>query len=192
MTKAPRLTFAEWLARGRLLRQGHRACAEGRGWVGSRPASRALWIAFDRPDWMIWLATESGVDAPRVVLAAAWCAWRAGREIKSAADRVVPERAVDLARRVGLGERVFTPDLGVAYSAAVLSEPNGESARDATYAAACVAYAALHPGGQDAAEAAWRAAKVVPGAELCAGIRRVIGWPRVARALRAQGVEVVR
>lgn len=203
-------TFAEWLTEP-VSRRGvtsPRACYGGRKWVGFSPASRALWLAFDRADWMLWLAENAGVEHRRVALACAACSWHALRHIPADARHrpcrrwKLPAQGVDLVRRYGLGEDVTTDQLYYIDRGLVGVLMGGEC-DGAVRAVSSVRYAVLFlRGSMPAYSVADLAANAVSLSQdeawhrehrvMCTTVRRVIGWPRVARALRAQGVEVMR
>jgi len=128
------------------------ACDDAIAWVGDRDLP-AAWNECERGDWMIWLASRSGVDLRTLTAAKAACAEYARPYMKD--ERSIA--ALDAAHAFGRGE---------------MSEGELSASADAAYAAAYAAYASAYAAyayfAADAAYAAADAAAVYAAADAAA------------------------
>ena len=135
------------------------ACPEALAWIERTPGrTNALWELCPRGDWMLWLASQAGVDLRRIVLAACACVRPALVHVPAGEDR--PRLAIETAERWARGDATIEA-VRAAHSGAY-----------AAAAATCSIYAA------DAADA--RAKSLAHSADL---VRAQIPWATVEAAL---------
>jgi hypothetical protein len=156
------------------------ACSNAVEWCRTQPDLPTAWLACERGDWMLWLASRRLRHLPpehpqrrRLVLVAVECAELA-RDQWRAEHREVLRRTLDVARRWGEGDPGVT--LADVRAAA-------DSAYDAAYAAwAARATAAW---GGDAARAAADAADSAAWADAAWAAAAAAAWAAGADAQRA-------
>lgn len=172
------------------------ACGGARNWVAAFTGTPAeAWEACERPDWLFWLASESGVDSRLSILAACDCAEPV---LIYAPDEVFrPSSAIEAARNwaAGLADRTWV--LSCAYSAynyAYSHYGYNTPSYHAGLSAYHAAYAACYPRNSrhayDAARCAALAASLAGSADYddalrasCAIIRRHIPAEVILAAL---------
>jgi hypothetical protein len=164
------MTFRHYLVRVE-------ACFAARDWVGDR-SPREAWEVCERPDWMLWLCDQLGVELRLLVLCAANCARSVLHLVPPDEDR--PRQAVEAAeawvRRLGMATSVNTAWTAV---------ESAESAESAAWAAVNGAFrvAAAVTAAAWAATAARNAVWAATAAQTATDVR---GAP--VDAVRAAGV----
>lgn len=175
------------------------ACGEALRWAQQLPPDttpEAAYHACLRPDWLVWLATDIGVDHI-VCRRAALPMVRAVLPVWDAAhpnDRR-PHDAVALVERVLRGETVPDAEVEAAYDAVheAISTTDDERAYHAVVAAGWLAEFTFLAGGCSAAHRAERADPAVVAATL-PEVRAILPWSLVRDAiatsdkLRALGI----
>ena len=168
------------------------ACAEGRAWVKDNgiKSDAEAWAKLQRPDWMLWLAENRGVelDESKLRLFARDCA----EQVLPLFERDYPEDkrprvAIETARRFANGKatqeelaaaRVAARAAAEAAARVAARVAAGAAAWDAAWAAAWAA----------AGEAAWAAAEAGAAAWVAAGAWAAAGeaaWAAARAAARA-------
>jgi hypothetical protein len=158
------------------------ACSDGIRWASAYPTAQAAWEACKRPDWMVWLAGQTGVS-DRVL-------WRAAVRFARLVEHLMEDersrKALDM-QEAWLDGHATGDEMAAARTAA------WAAARDAAEAATrYAAEAAARAAAGIATDVAWYAAeatRAVWAAEAAAGATRAAwdaGWTARAAA-RAAG-----
>lgn len=108
------------------------ACTEAIEWVGDRDLQKA-WVECERGDWMLWLASRSGIDLRTLTLAKARCAKLIIHLMEDERSR----KAVEVAEKFGLGQATREELNEARSNAAVATVDNADVA---TYTATDTAY----------------------------------------------------
>ena len=148
------------------------ACTEGRVWAlkNNIQSDSEAWTRLQRPDWMLWLAENRGVelDESKLRLFACDCAEQAlPLYERDYPDDKRPRQAIAVARRFANGEAT-REELAAAWDAAKAAAwaaawAAGDAAKAAAWAAGDAAKAAARAAAWDAAMAAawaYQAAKL--------------------------------
>ena len=158
-----------------------RASDEAQEWADARADESAydLWRSCPRGDWLLWLATEAGVDRRQITLAACACARLVLDLVPDGEER--PRLAIEAAEGWARGEVLIeavesaNADAYAAASAAAAAYANAAAAATAAAASATAATAAYASASASArADMRERTAREV---------RRVIAWSSVRDGL---------
>lgn len=165
--------------------QNH-ACQEGWLWVNGRPFSAKLWRTMPA-DWMLWLAVKARVSRKAIIRACAIISWAQLPSIRSTISSrwcsSDAEEAVECLRKIGLGESVPESKLKRLIDALDADWVSDESVHVVSEALSCAL-----PGKLGDAYAVGEVAHFAQRVKLGRYVRYAIGYPRISRALRKEGV----